>query len=89
MSYGVRYGHGLDLALLWLWCSPAVAPIQPLACESPCVAGVALKSEKERKEGRKEGVSFMAQALTSPTRIYADVGSIPGLSQWIKDPVLS
>ena len=30
----------------------------------------------------------MAQWLMNPTRNYEVVGSVPGLPQWVKDPVL-
>ena len=34
------------------------------------------------------GVPVMAQWLTNPTRDHEVVDSIPGLDQWVKDPVL-
>ena len=35
-----------------------------------------------------EGVPFMAQWLTDPTRIQEVTGSVPGLAQWVKDAML-
>ena len=36
----------------------------------------------------KCGVSVVTQQVKNPTSIHKDVDSIPGLSQWVKGPVL-
>ena len=51
MSCAVDHRHGLDLALLWLWCRlAAVVPIWPRAWEFPYAVGVALKRQKRKKK---------------------------------------
>ena len=37
---------------------------------------------------RKKIVPIVAQQVTNPPSIHEDAISIPGLTQWIKDPVL-
>ena len=51
MTCGVDPRHGLDSALLWLWCRPvATAQTGPFAWEPPYAVGVALKKDKKTKK---------------------------------------
>ena len=86
MSCGIGYRRGLCLLLLWLWHRPAtVAPVQSLAWELPYAEGVAIKRKRKKKTHR----SFCCgSVVTNLTSIHEEVGSIPGLTQGVKDPAL-
>ena len=44
--------------------------------------------EGENQEIILVEVPLVAQQVTNPTSIRQDTGSIPGLAQWVRDPVL-
>ena len=55
MSCGIGHRHGLDLALLLLWCRPAaVASIRPLDWEPPYATGAALKKQKKKQKQKQK-----------------------------------
>ena len=59
-----------------------VAQIQSLAQELPYPLGEAIRKKEEL------GAPVMAQRLMNLTRNHEVVDSIPGLTQWVKDPTL-
>ena len=59
MSCHAGRGHGSDAALLWLWQRPAaIAPIGPLAWESPYAAGAVLEKAKRQKKKEKKKYDY-------------------------------
>ena len=49
--------------------------------------------EKKKKQNKTlkryfMGVPIVAQQVMHPTNIHVDVSSVPGLTQWVKDPAL-
>ena len=45
-------------------------------------------SPTKSPERRERGLPTVAQRVTNPTSIHEDVGSVPGLAQWVEDLAL-
>ena len=61
----------LDHALLWLWYRPAaIAPIRPLAWDTPYAAGVALEKAKKKKKSWVRLVFSVPNKLASTGHAY-------------------
>ena len=58
------------------------AQIRALVWKVPYITGVAEKGEKKPRSSRH------GSAETNLTSIHEDTGSIPGLTQWVKDLVM-
>ena len=79
---------------IWHYCGCGISygigqQLQHLAWEPPYATGTALKRGKKKKRERERtlGVPALAQQVKNPTSICEDVGLIPGLTWWVKDPV--
>ena len=55
---------------------------------SPWLENVHMLQVWPLKKKKKKGVPFMAQWLTNLIMNHEDVGSVPGLAQWVKDLAL-
>ena len=73
-----------------MWCRlAATTPIQLLGWEPPYAEGVALKRPKKKKKKKIHSWEFhCGLVVTNLSGIHEDVGSIPGLTQWVGDLVL-
>ena len=72
MNYGIGHRRGSDVALLWPWHRPAIT-----APIGPLAWELSYAA----------GVTLKIQKKNS-TSIHEDVGSMPGLAQWIMDSEL-
>ena len=65
MSCGGSHRHGLEMALLWLWCRlAATASIRPLAWEPPYAVGAAFKKSKKRPKKNVDSNMHMKRCST-------------------------
>ena len=78
MSCGVGRRRGSDPTLLWLWCRLGhySSDLTPNLGTFICLGSSPRNGKKEKKTKKKERKKL--------TPVHKDVGSIPGLVQWVK-----
>ena len=67
--------------------TPAL-PRTPAAIQHLLHTNMIPKDNRELIKKLDARSSLRGLAITNPTSIHEDAGSIPGLAQWVKDPVL-
>ena len=53
-----------------------------------CYSQISNQTRGENENSKCFGVPIVAQWLMNPANIHEEVGSIPGLAQWVEDPSL-
>ena len=76
-----------------MWLGSIVAVVVAQACSSAFRSTQELlyaagMTAKEKKKKELEGAPIVALWVKNLTSIHEEVGSIPDLSQWVKDPML-
>ena len=88
MNCGVGHRHGLELAMLWLWCRPAAsAPIGLLAGEPPYAMGVALKNIKKKKR-KKEKMNRPITSTESDLKDLKNFNKQKSRTRWFHRQIL-